>query len=265
MKVGDKIVVISGASSGIGAAAARLLAQQGARVVLLARREAKLAEVAESIRAAGGQAEIYAVDLAEPDAVMATGQAILAEVGVPDVIVNNAGAGRWLAVDETDPAEAIQMMNAPYFAAFFLTRALLTPMIERGSGLILNVNSPVSRITWPGATGYVAARWALRGFNAGLASDVRGTGVRVCEYIPGETSSNYFDANPGAKQRIPRISKLFRQLTPEQAASGLARAIRTERRLTVKPVTLLLLLVVATVMPRIVRAMVDGTGWRRGS
>ena len=264
MKIESKIVVVSGASSGIGAAASELLAREGAHVVMLARTESKLREVGKRIEAAGGKADYIAVDLADPDAAMAAGQQLIEEFGVPDVLVNNAGAGRWLAVDETDPAEAVEMMGAPYFAAFFLTRAVLPAMLARNSGLIVNLNSPASRVTWPGATGYVAARWALRGFNEGLAGDLRGTGVRVSEYIPGEVTSDYWSNNPGTKERIPRIARMFPSLTPEQAAKGLSRAIRSERRLVVRPWSLLVMVWLNSLMPRLVRALMNGTGWKRG-
>src|SRR2546425_1985245 len=82
---------------------------------------------------------LFRSDLSDPKAVDDVAARITAEVGTPDVLVNNAGAGRWKFVDETSPAEAIQMMAVPYFAAFCITHAFLPAMIRRGSGHIVNI------------------------------------------------------------------------------------------------------------------------------
>jgi short-subunit dehydrogenase len=103
-------------------------------------------------------------------------------------LTNNAGAGRWLALEETDPNEAISMMSVPYFAAFFVTKAFIEDMVRRGSGQIGNVNSPMAYLTIPGATRYTASRRALRGFNDALRADLRGTGVRVTHLVFGPVS-----------------------------------------------------------------------------
>jgi short-subunit dehydrogenase len=87
------------------------------------------------------------------------------ETGEPDILINNAGAGRWLAVMETSPEEARNMMELPCLAAFHVTRALLPAMVARRSGHIVNVTSPASFIAWPNAAGYIAARHALKGFS----------------------------------------------------------------------------------------------------
>ncbi|HSB37068.1 MAG TPA: SDR family oxidoreductase, partial [Thermoanaerobaculia bacterium] len=168
MDLRGRLAVVTGASSGIGAATARLLAREGARVVLVARTGGALEKISGEIRAAGGEATAVAADLG--DAVAATGacERILREAGVPDLLVNNAGAGRWLFTEETPPGEAVAMMAAPYFAAFFATQTFLPGMLARGSGRIVNVNSPAAKLTWPGAAGYASARWALRGFTEAL-------------------------------------------------------------------------------------------------
>jgi NAD(P)-dependent dehydrogenase (short-subunit alcohol dehydrogenase family) len=103
MNLDGKLMVITGAASGIGAATARAAAQEGARLVLLARNRAKLEGVAEEIRRSGKAAHAYAVDLTVADAVSEVAKRIAAEVGTPDIIFNNAGAGRWLSVEEWSP------------------------------------------------------------------------------------------------------------------------------------------------------------------
>lgn len=122
MKIPGKIALVTGASSGIGAATARALASQGARVVLVARRAAELKQVIDAI---GSAAVSYPVDLTDAPAVATTASQIIGEVGHPDILVNNAGAGQWKFVHETTPDEAVAMMAAPYFAAFNTTHPCL--------------------------------------------------------------------------------------------------------------------------------------------
>jgi NAD(P)-dependent dehydrogenase (short-subunit alcohol dehydrogenase family) len=94
-------------------------------------------------------------------------------------------------VDETTPLEAVQMMAVPYFAAFYVTRAFLPRMLERNSGHIVDVSSVGSRFVWPGATAYLAARWAVRGFTEALRADLAGTGIGVTLFECGVVRTPY--------------------------------------------------------------------------
>jgi short-subunit dehydrogenase len=259
MLLADRIVVITGASAGIGAATARAASARGATTVLVARTEAKLRELAAELP----RAHAFAADASDEAAVARLCEQVMATVGKPDVIVNNAGAGRFLRLEETSPAEFLEMTSAPYLAAAFVTRAFLPAMIERDSGWIVNVNSPISRMTWPGAAGYAGGRWALRGFTEALRMDLRGSGIGVSEVIPGKVSSEYFEHNPGAEERIPDIAKLLRTLTPAQAAEGILRAIEREQRELVLPAELHYLLKITAHLPRFTQWLMWRTGARR--
>jgi len=263
MQVKDSLVLITGASSGIGAATARSMAAVGGKTILVARTQAALEALEAEIRAAGGQAWAYAADLSDPMAVAQVSIQVAREAGLPDIIVNNAGAGRWLAVDETSAEEAAQMMAAPYFSAFYTTRAFLPAMLQRGSGHIVNINSPVSRFVWPGAAGYAAARWALRGFTEALRADLQGTGLRVTSVIPGLVSSPYFEHNPGAFERLPKIAQLVPAITPEQTAAGIVWAVERNRREYVLPAMLRLFYLLHSLAPWPVEALLVRTGWQR--
>ncbi len=263
MDVRGKIVLVTGASQGIGAALARALGLAGARVVLVARTQAKLDAVAGDIADKGGEAHVFPCDLSDAAAVGLMASAVREQVGTPDCIVNNAGAGRFISVEECEPDEAVFMMGAPYFAAFYVTRALLTPMIERGSGLIVNVQSPASRLPWPGSTPYAAARFALRGFSEGLRGDLLGTGLNVTEVVLGEVESDYFTNNPGSHERLPSIAKIIPVCTSDQAAAYLMTAIRREPRVMFRPFMVGLIVLSLQVCPPLVRWLVNSTGWRR--
>jgi NADP-dependent 3-hydroxy acid dehydrogenase YdfG len=263
MHINGSLVLITGASSGIGAATAKAIAQAGGKPILVARTKPVLDAAAAEIRAAGGQAWAYAADLSDAVEVARATVQIAREAGLPDIIINSTGAGRWLFVDETSAEEAAQMMAAPYFTAFYTTRAFLPGMLQRGSGQIVNINSPVSRFVWPGAAGYAAARWALRGFSEALRADRHATGLRVTAVVPGLVLSPYFDHNPGAFERVPKIARLMPSLTPKQVAGGIVWAVEHDRREHVMPFMLRLFFVMHSLAPWLVEALLLSTGWKR--
>lgn len=119
----DKLVPVTGASSGIGKETARQFARLGAIVLVLARSRKRLEEMANEIRLMGGRAEEFVLDLADLDALIETVEKIKVKFGVPDVIVNNAGAGKWRFLEEMEYGEAHDMMTVPYMAALHLTKA----------------------------------------------------------------------------------------------------------------------------------------------
>ncbi len=195
-----KTALITGASSGVGADAARHLSARGYRVLLVARGEAALQRVAESI---GGSAAVEVCDASSAEAVAALAERVRHAYGVPDVIVNCAGAGQWKLIEDTACEEALAMMQAPYLAAFNMSHAFMRDMLARRSGVIIHVNSPASIFPWPSCVGYAAARWALRGLHMSLRQDLAGTGVTSCHVVFGRVDSAYFDHNPGVGREDP--------------------------------------------------------------
>jgi short-subunit dehydrogenase len=144
-----------------------------------------------------------------------------------------------------------------------VTREFLQGMLARRRGWIVNLNSPVSRMTWAGATGYAGARWALRGLTAALRQDLRGSGVGVSEVVPGKVLSDYFANNPGAEERIPKVDALMPAQTPEQVASAVALAVERERREVLLPWPLKVFDLAGRFTPRLVETVVAITGHRR--
>jgi short-subunit dehydrogenase len=186
-------------------------------------------------------------------------------IGAPDILINNAGLGRWLAAEETSHEEAVMMTKLPYLAAFHLSREFIPGMMKKRSGYILNVNSPASLIAIPGASTYSASRWALRGFTESLKIDLRKTGIKVCHCVFGEVSSNYFQANPASMERIPGIaSKTMRPLTPKEAANIIVTAIEKNKSEVTAPFMMAFYRFCLAVAPWSVKALVKATGWQRG-
>jgi len=260
MDLQGQLVLITGASSGIGAATARVMCRRGARVVLVARSADKLDALVAEL---GDRAAAYECDAGDHRAVGVMAERVRAEHGVPDLVVNCAGAGRWLSIEETDPEEFLTMAAAPYLAAFLVTRAFVEGMLVRGSGWVVNVDSPASVIPWPGAVGYVSARWALRGFDAGLRADLRHSGIGVTRMVPGKVSSDYFLHNPGSEQRIPAIARLVPTLTPEKAAEAICRAVERGRREAIVPSMLRVFFWSERLLPRLTEWLAWRTGARR--
>lgn len=226
------LVLITGASSGVGAATAREFAKNGEKVILVARSSDKIRNLADEI---GDLAFPEPCDAAAPEAVEAMAARVHENHGVPDVIVHCAGAGQWKTVLDANPSEVITMMQAPYFAASFVTRVFLQGMLDRKSGVIINVNSPACLVPWPSSVGYAAARAALQGFHEALSQDLSGTGVHSCHAIFGKVDSPYFDNNPGVLDKMPMLAKTIPTLTPEMCAKQLARLADRPRHRIVFP------------------------------
>lgn len=262
MNIQGKTILITGASSGIGAALAVAIARAGGRVLLLARRQTELQNVADSTPK-GSTARVYPVDLSDADAVATTAKQITVEVGTPDGIINNAGGGAWKFVDETSPEEVVEMMAVPYFAAFWVTRAFLPDMLTRGSGHIVNISSVASRFVWPGATAYIAARWAMRGFTEALRADLRDTGIGVTLYESGVVMTPYWEHNPGSRERVPRMATLVPSLTAEQVANAVVKGIERNQRTIVIPFMTKLICTLHALFPGIVQWLITATGYRR--
>lgn len=245
-----KTVLITGASSGVGAATARKLARDGMHVILVARSAEALQSLADDI---GDRATPCPCDAADPSAVAALAQDVITRFGLPDAIINSAGAGQWKTVQDTSPEDAMVMMQAPYFAAFNITQAFLAPMLERRSGVIAHVNSPACFAPWPSSAGYAASRAALRALHEAMAQDLVGTGVHSCHVVFGEISSPYFDNNPGVAEKIPMLAKTMPKLSVETCADVLADVLARPRYQVVAPFMLKPNLLTARLFPRFAR------------
>lgn len=260
-----RVAVVTGASSGIGAATARLLGTRGWSVALVARRADRLDAVARDVEASGGRALVASIDAGDGPAVDAMARRVVSELGSPDAVVNSAGAGVWRWMEDTSHDELGRLLGAPFLAAWNTTRAFLPGMLERGSGVVVHVGSPASVAPWPGATGYTTSRWALRGLHEALRQDLAGTGVASCHVLFGEVESEYFDANPDTREHIPRVGRLIGVIAPERAARTISRVIDRPRAQVFDPPMLAAMQAANRVSPRLVALLARRTGRRRGA
>ncbi|WP_151737298.1 SDR family NAD(P)-dependent oxidoreductase ['Paenibacillus yunnanensis' Narsing Rao et al. 2020] len=189
MLLQDKVVVITGASSGIGALTAQLLSRQGAIPVLLARSEEKLQQVAAELAGVFG---LYVCDVQDEEQVTRVFAEILAVYGRIDILLNNAGYGKFADFTEMEPAEFDDMMDVNYMGIVRCTKAVVPHMLQRGSGQIVNVASMAGKIGSARAVAYTATKHAVLGFTNALRQELRKRGIVVSAVNPGPIATNFF-------------------------------------------------------------------------
>ncbi|MGI9530496.1 SDR family NAD(P)-dependent oxidoreductase [Lutimonas sp.] len=232
----NQLILITGGSSGIGKAAAALLYDQGARIILQARDPKKLETVAREIDPTSKKVSYYSTDLTEQEAVENTANEILVNEGLPDVIINSAGAGEWLSLKESDASYYKSSMDSPYLATAYTCKIFFDKMQERGTGQFIIINSAASYFAFPGATGYTPARWAMLGFAKSLQADLYDTKFKVSLIVLGKVDSPYFKNNPVSEERIPKIANwLTPTMSVESAARIISSSIKSKPNVVVRP------------------------------
>jgi short-subunit dehydrogenase len=261
--LGDtELVAVTGASSGIGKATARRFGREGAHVALLARTEPDLGEVAASVRAAGGDASVFPVDLSERQAVEAVAAASEDDLGVPDVLVNSAGVGSWVAAWEAEPGAAEYNTAVTAFGAYNLARQFVPGMLERNSGHVAIVESPAAHTPIPGATPYQVPRYALRGLCGSLSMDLYSTDVGVTWVVPGKVNTEYFDRNENVEERFPGTAEGLRVVEPEEVADALVTGVRKNKRRVYLPRRLRWTSVAGRIAPNQIDKRTAESGWQ---
>jgi len=192
-RLSGKVALITGASSGIGAASALALAQEGAAVALVARRQDRLEELANSITAAGGRAEVLALDITDPRQAEEAAARTVSALGGLDIVVNNAGIMLLGPVAGADPSDFSRMLDINVLALMNLTHAALKTMKPQKSGHIVNISSVSGRGAGPTSAGYSATKWAVGGFSEGLRQEVRLDQIRVTVIEPGVVATELTD------------------------------------------------------------------------
>jgi NADP-dependent 3-hydroxy acid dehydrogenase YdfG len=191
--------IVTGASSGIGAATARELARAGATVVLAARREDRLESLADEIREDGGQAMIVPTDVTDEAAVEALVEATVGEFDTLDLVVQNAGVGRGEDVQHLDTAAYREMMAVNVDGVFFLTRAALPHLLD-SEGTMVFVGSFAGQYPRPYNPVYAATKWWVRGFAKSVMASVGSDGVGISIVNPSEVRTE-FGSEDGAAYR----------------------------------------------------------------
>jgi len=255
MHYGGKVVIVTGASSGIGWDAALEFARRGATVVGVARREPELRRLAEECRALAADASYLCGDLGEQGFAENVIAEAVARHGRLDILINNAGIPSHKQIYDLTAAEVERVMRVNFLSSVWTTLAALPHLLNTGAGWIVNVSSMAAKVAPPRETAYTASKCAMDGFTAGLWSDLAGSNIHVALVVPGpidteiwgkdDTPSGYdgvkypprivtdaiFEAIEKRRYEIvaPKrnppllMARLLRRLAPRLLRAGMAR------------------------------------------
>ncbi len=192
-EIGRSVVVITGASSGIGRATALAFARRGASVALAARREDPLRALARDCESEGGRALAVPADVTDADAVEELAQRATEAFGRLDTWVNNAGVTLFSRFEEAPPDLFRRVVETNFFGYVHGARAALARFREQGSGVLVNNASVNARVPGPYVSAYVAAKWAVRGWSESLRQELRDAGdIHVCTLLPASIDTPLF-------------------------------------------------------------------------
>jgi len=218
--ISDKVIIITGASSGIGRATALALARERARLVIVARRENLLASLADQVQRAGATALVLPLDLRERDRVRTMIHSTQEAFGRIDVLINNAGFGFYGSVENT-PADVVREIFDLNFEAPLLASQLAIPIMRaQGGGHIINVSSVAGRRGLPLSGIYCATKFALHGISEALRVELHDSGIAVSIITPAATQTEFGDSI-----RHGDVSQKFKAMGHIQPAEEVARAI----------------------------------------
>jgi len=204
MSFKQKVVVVTGASSGIGAASCIEFAKKGASLVLVARRKNKLEEMQKTLGKFDVKTLVCECDVSQKSQAQKMSKEVLDVFGRVDVLVNNAGFAIYGTVSEMTIEDIESQMATNYFGMVYCTKYLLPKMLEQNSGHIVNVASVAASFGLPGIASYCASKFAMLGFSEGLQHELHGTKVGVTVVSPIMVKTNFFDHQ--SFERMPKYS-----------------------------------------------------------
>jgi len=237
-----KTALVTGASSGIGRACAEMLASEGARLVLVARRLERLEELRAKIGAVNGhEALIRHLDVRDRDDVLKfSGE--LKGLGIsPDILINNAGLSSGLdKLHEGDFEDWDKMIDTNVKGLLNVSRAMIPLMVERGSGHIVNIGSVAGHQVYPGGNVYNATKFAVRALTEGMSIDLLGTRVRVSCVSPGAVQTEFSEVRfHGDLARAEKVYKGYKPLAAEDIAEAIRYVLKTPEHVNILELVIL--------------------------
>jgi len=243
------VIVITGASSGIGAAASRLFGKHGYRVVLAARREKELETLADEIRKDGGFALPLPTDVTDLDQLTRLVDKTISEFDQIDILFNNAGFGSMNWLQEMDPVSDIDLqLKVNLFGLIHTSRLMLPHMIQKKRGHIINMASVAGLIATPTYSIYAASKFAVRGFTQALRREVDRYGIHVSGIYPGGVATE-FSIKTGSKPKLGMTTPKMLLLTVEDIAKVVLRVAKKPKRMVVIPKIMLPLVWINHIFP----------------
>jgi len=232
MDLKGNVIILTGASSGIGRHLALVLAEQGARLVLAARSQDSLAEVAAACRALGAETLVVPTDVAEEEDCRHLVEETVAHFGGIDTLVNNAGISMWCTFDKVEDLSAMErIMRVNYFGSVYCTYHAL-PHLTKSHGRIVAISSLAGKTGVPTRTFYAASKHAMMGFYDSLRIELMGTGVSVTSICPGFVSTGVRKLALGADGKPAGASHIRENevMTPQTCARIILRAMVARKR-----------------------------------
>lgn len=227
----SNVVIITGASSGFGASAAKMFAAEGCKVVLAARRLDKLEALAAEIRALGVEALPVAVDVSQPAQIDAMVKSTLDAFGRIDILFNNAGFGRLDWFEALDPVKDIQaQITVDLLGVIWTARAVVPQMYKQRSGHIINMCSIGGWAAPPLYTVYSAAKFGVRGFSEALRRETTPFGVHVSAVYPGSAATEFQKHIGDNKAKKRFVTPDWLRVTPDDVARGVVKLAKRPRR-----------------------------------
>ncbi|MBI3737951.1 MAG: SDR family oxidoreductase [Chloroflexi bacterium] len=236
LELKDKVIIITGASSGFGEDAARLFAKEGCKVVLAARRVDRLQDLAERIQKEGGEALAVPVDVTERADIDSMVQAAIDIYDHIDILFNNAGFGRHDWLENLDPNRDIEtQVDANLLGLINVTRAILPHMMKRGKGHIINMSSVAGWIAVPTYTIYASTKFGVRGFTDALRRELAPAGIHVSGIYPAFARTEFSKHSHKTTHR-PRLNLLRRfSMSSEYVARRVVQVAKSPRRALILP------------------------------
>ncbi len=229
------VLIVTGASSGIGAATARRMAREGFRITLAARREERLHSLADEVEQLGGEALVAPTDVNVPDDLGRLVQCTLDRWGRVDILFNNAGVAYDTNLEKM-PREKIQAEVQTNLTSLILAaQAVLPVMLRQKSGHIINNSSLNGLVATPYNPVYCATKFGVVGFSDSLRRGLRGTGVRVSVFCPGNTPSELTVAHHAHAKGLPYAPKITGLMPTAYVADQVAGLIRRPHRMAMVP------------------------------
>ena len=200
MDIKGKVVLITGASMGIGLSTARLFAAQGARLALAARSTDKLTALADELRAQGHEALVLTADMRDPSAVKSMIESTLAHFGQLDILINNAGQAAAGTVADVNSQDFQQIIELNVFGPLYAMQNAIPAMRKQGGGLIINISSMVSKMHIPGLGAYAATKSALNMLSDTARGELASDNIRVITVYPRLTATDFGKNSLGNRQ-----------------------------------------------------------------
>lgn len=229
-----KVAVVTGAARGIGKAVAVALAKEGVNVGIIARSEDALKQVAQEIEGYGVKAAYAVADVSNLQQVQAAAATLKDALGVTDILINNAGVGKFAKLVDMDPADFKEILDINVMGTFYVTHTILPQLIEKNAGDVINISSTNGLNGAATSSAYSASKFGVIGLTESLAAEVRRNNIRVTALAPSTIATDLADA-----LNLVPADKVEQYMHPEDIAEYIVAQLKLNQRMYIKTATLM--------------------------